>query len=390
VLRPLAALLLTVPLTAAESTVPKDFNQFALAAYKQLAHGGGNMVFSPINIATALSMAMAGARGSTRDEFASVLHRADASPDYDAAVAKLAAELEKAGNSPGSALSQANAIWLQRDFQILPDFRNALTTNYSAAPTLLDFAHDTEGARSKINQWTSDQTKGRITDLFPKGSITAQERLVLTAAIYFNGKWQTPFSKSSTQPAAFHGENGATAQAAFMNQTKFFKYAEIPGAQILEMPYAGGSLAFDAVLPTDNDGLAKIEASMTPENLTAWFAQMASSEVRVSLPRFRNEAGFSLKQALEKLGLTKAFTSAADFSGIDGKRDLLISEVMHKAFIDVNEQGTEAAAATGIAVGAMAMRRPEPKVFRADHPFAFFLRDTASGAILFAGRLARP
>jgi serpin B len=175
-----------------------------------------------------------------------------------------------------------------------------------------------------------------------------------------------------------------------MNQTSFFRYAEIPGAQILEMPYAGGSLAFDAILPTETNGLAKIEAQFTTANLTAWFAELSDGEVRVSMPKFRNEAGFSLNQALEKLGLSKAFTSSADFSGIDGKHDLDISQVVHKAFIDVNEQGTEAATATGIAVGAMAVRRPQPKAFLADHPFAFFLRDIASGAILFAGRLARP
>ena len=230
-LRPLAALLLTVPLTAAESTVPKDFNQFALAAYKQLAQSGGNLVFSPINIATALSMAMAGARGSTRDEFARCCIARTRPPDTMPAVAKLAAELDKAGNSPGSALAQAQRDLAATRFRSsCPAFANLLTTNYSAAPTLLDFAHDTEGARSKINQWTSDQTKGRITDLFPKGSIAAQERLVLTAAIYFNGKWQTPFSTSNTQSAVFHGETGAAAQETpFMNQTKFFKYAGDPG-----------------------------------------------------------------------------------------------------------------------------------------------------------------
>lgn len=381
--------LLMPTLFAADSTVPKDFNQFAVASYKQLAQGGGNLIFSPINIATALSMVMAGARGQTQQEFAAVLHRSDPSASYDQAIAALAAELGKAGNNPGSVLTQANAIWVQRDLQILPDFQKILTDNYSAAPTPVDFLKNAELARSAINQWTSNNTKGRITDLFAKGSIHPSDRLVLTAAIYFNGKWQTPFQARSTTPAPFHSE-GADTPVPFMKQTSFFRYAEIPGAQILEMPYAGGSLAFDAVLPTESNGLAKIEAQFTTANLAAWFAKLTEGEVRVSIPKFRNEAGFSLNQALEKLGLSKAFTSSADFSGIDGKHDLFISQVIHKAFIDVNEQGAEAAAATGIAVGATAVFRPEPKVFLADHPFAFFLRDTASGAILFAGRLARP
>ena len=383
-------LLFMTTLYAADSSVPKDFNEFALASYKQLAQNGGNVIFSPLNIATALSMVMAGARGQTQQEFAAVLHRTDTTATYDQAITALAGELSKAGNNPGSVLSQANAVWLQRNFAILPDFRNVLSQSYDAAPTQVDFLAAPEQARAQINQWTSDHTKNRITDLFPKGSITPQDRLVLTAAIYFNGKWQTPFQPQSTQPAAFHADNGSETQTPFMNQTKFFRYAEIPGAQILEMPYAGGSLAFDAILPNETNGLRDIESQFTIANLTAWFAKLAQTEVRVGMPKFRHEAGFSLNAALEKLGLTKAFTSAADFSGIDGKRDLAISQVMHKAFIDVNEQGTEAAAATGIAVGVRAIMRSEPKVFRADHPFAFFLRDTDSGAILFAGRFARP
>ena len=377
-------------LFAADSNTARDFNQFAATSYRQLARSGGNLIYSPLNIATALSMVMAGARGQTQKEFATTLHRSDLTPAYDQSIAALAADLAKAGNNPGSILSQANALWVQRNFTILPDFRDLLASSYSAAPTTLDFAGAPDQARSTINQWTSDQTKGRITDLFPAGSIHSSDRLVLTAAIYFNGKWATPFPAAATQPAAFHGAGGVAVQAPFMNQTKFSRYAEIPGAQILEMPYAGGTLALDVILPTQTDGLAQIEAEFTADNLTAWFAKLGNSEVRVSIPKFRNQAGFSLKQTLEKLGIEKAFTSSADFSGIDGAHDLLISEVVHKAFIDVNENGTEAAAATGIAVAVMAVRRPEPKIFRADHPFAFFLRDTATGAILFAGRLEHP
>jgi serpin B len=348
------------------------------------------VIFSPINIAAALSMAMAGSRGDTQREFSAVLHRTDNSAAYDQSIAALAAQLANAGNNAGNVLTQANALWVQNGFRILPDFANILSSSYGAPPAPLDFAHNAETARAAINQWTSDHTKGRIADLFPPGSITALDRLVLTAAIYFNGKWQTPFLAARTQPATFHNETGAAQQTPFMNQTGQFRYAEVPGAQVLQMPYAGGSLTFDAILPTETEGLAKIEASMTPENLTAWFAQLANADVQVAMPKFTNKAGFSLNQTLAKMGLANAFTRAADFSGIDGKHDLSISEVMHRAFIAVDEQGTEAAAATGVAIAVRAVRRPEPKVFRADHPFAYFIRDTASGAILFAGRMAKP
>jgi serpin B len=383
-------ILLATGLPAADSRIAPGMNAFTIAAYRQLARGDGNLILSPFNIGTALSMALAGAGGRTAEEIQSVLHlRYDST--YDAALGALLDELAQAGNAEGSELRTANGLWVQKGFDIRRAFTDTLANDYHAPLMPLDFAGNSEGARSQINRWTEEQTKERIKDLFPAGSLNSQTRLVLTSAIYFYGKWQDPFVSSRTEPAPFTLPGGGTTQANLMNQTSHFGYAETPAAQILEMRYAGTGFAFDVVLPKTAGGLAEIEKSLTPESLTGWISSLGARNVQVSLPKFRTESEFSLRKALSTLGMPAAFTDQADFSGIDPKRGLAISEVVHKAFVDVSEKGTEAAAATGITMRATAMRMPEPPVvFRADHPFLFLIRDTRSGAVLFIGRLMNP
>jgi serpin B len=383
-------ILLAAALPAADSRIVPAMNAFTTAAYKQLAGGDANLILSPFNIATALSMALVGARGQTAAEIQSVL-RLHYDSTYDAALASLLADLDKAANNDGNQLLTANGLWVQKGFAILPAFENTLANNYHAPLTPLDFVAAPEAARSQINRWTEEQTKEKIKDLFPAGSLNAQTRLVLTSAIYFYGKWQDPFLTSRTLPAPFTLPSGAAAQADFMNQTSHFGYAETPSAQILEMRYAGSGIAFDVLLPKLVTGLPDLEKSLTPENLTGWLGHVATQNVQVSLPKFRAESQFSIRKALSAMGMPAAFTDKADFSGIDPKGGLAISEVFHKAFVDVSEQGTEAAAATGIAVHATAMRMPEQAiVFRADHPFLFLIRDARTGVVLFIGRLMNP
>jgi serpin B len=383
-------ILLAAALPAADSRIVPAMNAFTTAAYKQLAGGDANLILSPFNIATALSMALVGARGQTAAEIQSVL-RLHYDSTYDAALASLLADLDKAANNDGNQLLTANGLWVQKGFAILPAFENTLANNYHVPLTPLDFVAAPEAARSQINRWTEEQTKEKIKDLFPAGSLNAQTRLVLTSAIYFYGKWQDPFLTSRTLPAPFTLPSGAAAQADFMNQTSHFGYAETPSAQILEMRYAGSGIAFDVLLPKLVTGLPDLEKSLTPENLTGWLGHVATQNVQVSLPKFRAESQFSIRKALSAMGMPAAFTDKADFSGIDPKGGLAISEVFHKAFVDVSEQGTEAAAATGIAVHATAMRMPEQAiVFRADHPFLFLIRDARTGVVLFIGRLMNP
>jgi serpin B len=394
--------LLAAALPAGDSRMVPGMNAFTAASYQQLTRGDANLSLSPFNIATALSMVLGGARGTTAAEIATVLHQ-HYDPSYDSGLAALAADLAMAGNAGGNELLTANGLWVQKGFPLQPEFQKTLANEYHAALPPLDFFANSEAARGEINRWTGQHTKDKIKDLFPAGSLNAQTRLVLTSAIYFYGKWQSPFLTSRTQPAGFTLPSGATTQTNFMNQTEHFKYAETPSGQILEMPYAGTGIAFDVLLPRvlpDNrtsriypgvTGLGDLERSLTSDKLTAWLGSLTNRNVLVGLPKFRVESEFSLGKALSAMGMPAAFTGNADFSGIDGRGKLAISEVMHKAFVDVSEQGTEAAAATGTAMRAISMRMPEPPVvFRADHPFLFLIRDTRSGVILFIGRLTNP
>jgi serpin B len=383
-------ILLSAALPAADSHVTTAMNAFTAASYKQLARGDANLILSPFNIATALSMALAGAGGQTAAEIQSVLHLHSDST-YDAAIGALLADLAKAGNTGGNELLTANGLWVQKGFAVLPAFEKTLANSYHAPLTPLDFVANPEAARSQINRWTEEHTKDRIKNLFPSGALDAQTRLVLTSAIYFYGKWQVPFVPSLTQPAPFILGTGSTTQANFMNQTSHFGYADTPAAQLLEMRYAGTGIAFDVLLPKTTNGLADLERSLTSENLSGWLVNLTARNVQVSLPKFRAESEFSLRKALSTMGMPTAFTEKADFSGIDPKRGLAISEVVHKAFVDVSEKGTEAAAATGIAVRTLSAHVPEPPVvFRADHPFVFLIRDTRTGVILFIGHLMNP
>jgi serpin B len=381
--------LLAAALPAGDSRIVPGMNAFTTASYQQLTRGDANLILSPFNIATALSMALGGARGPTATEITTVL-RQHYGPSYDSAFAGLVADLSKAGNAGGNELLTANGLWVQKGFPIQPAFQKTLANEYHAPLVPLDFVANAEGARGEINRWTEQHTKDKIKDLLPAGSLNAQTRLVLTSAIYFYGKWQDPFT-SRTQSAPFTLQSGATMEANFMNQTAHFNYTETLSSQLLEMRYAGTGIAFDVLLPKTSSDLADLERSLTSDNLTAWLGSLTSRNVRVALPKFRVESEFSLSKALSAMGMRAAFTNNADFSGIDGRGKLAISEVVHKAFVDVSEQGTEAAAATGITMGPTSMRAPEQTVvFRADHPFLFIIRDTRSGVFLFVGRLTNP
>jgi serpin B len=382
--------MLATALPAADARIMPAMNAFTTEAYKHLTRSDANLILSPFNIATALSMALAGARGQTADEIRSVLHL-NYDSTYDAALGALLADLSKAGNTGGNQLLAANGLWVQKGFAILPAFESTLADDYRAPLTLVDFIANSEAARSQINGWTEEHTKGKIKNLFSAGSLNAQTRLVLTSAIYFYGRWQDPFVTSRTRPAPFTLPTGNTTLTNFMNQTSHFGYTETPSAQILELRYAGTGMAFDILLPKTVAGLRDLEKSLSSEDLTGWLGHLTTRNVQVSLPRFRAESEFSFGKALSILGMPTAFTKQADFSGMASNRGLAISDVVHKAFVDVSEQGTEAAATTGIAVHATAMRTPEQVVvFRADHPFIFLIRDTRTDVVLFIGRLMNP
>jgi len=381
--------LLAAALPAADSRIAPAMNAFTADAYKQVAKGDANLILSPFNIATALSMVMAGARGKTAEEIQAVLHQHYDS-SYDAALAALLADLEKAGNASDNQLLAANAVWTQKGFPILPGFEKTLAESYHAPLQLADFIRNAEAARAGINRWTSEHTKQKIQSLFAPGSLNSSTRLVLASAIYFYGRWQTPFLTSRTQAAPFHLQTGAAAQADFMNLTARFAYSETDSAQILEMRYAGTGIAFDVLLPKTAAGLPELEKSLKPESLTGWTGAMPSREVQVSMPKFRVETSFSLAKTLAAMGMPTAFDpNNADFSGITTQEQLYISKVVHQANISVDEKGTEASAATAVQIemGAIPARQVTLHV---DRPFIFAVRDTNTGAILFLGRVVDP
>lgn len=258
----------------------------------------------------------------------------------------------------------------------------------------MDFVGDTENSRSTINRWVEAQTNNRIKDLLPPGTVTPLTRLVLTNAIYFKGTWQTPFNKSSTKPVEFNLSATDKIKSDMMYRSAHMLYAETDQLQAVELPYQGDRLTMIVLLPLKKEGLADVEASLSAESLTALIAKRKSAKVNLTLPKIKTTYTASLSKTLSALGMVDAFNEGkADFSGIDGTRELSISAVIHKAFCEINEEGTEAAAATGVVMvtkSAAPVKEPPPIEFKADHPYLYLIRDTQTGSILFLGRVADP
>lgn len=378
-MRRLLIAFLAIPVFAA-SPAADGLNRFAGEAYYQLGRRPGNVIFSPFSISTALSMALAGARGKTAQEISAVLHVPVNTALLD--------QLTRAGNGKGDELLLGQALWVERAYPLQPAFVEAIQAEFHVPPTALNFSGDPDSARVAINRWTAQKTRDKIQELFQPGSLDRSTRLVLSSAIYFHGKWQSKFDPKQTSNAPFHSQGGATVETPFMNQTAHFAYGETPAAQILEMPYGGGTLAFDVILPKSATEFSSLEDAFQSDRLSSWMAKLQRKQVHVLLPRFRAESSFQLKEVLCAIGMANAFSDAADFSGMDGRHDLALSHVVHKAYISVSEEGTEAAAATGVGVSLTALAAPV--TFRADHPFLYLIRDTGSGAVLFAGRYSDP
>ncbi len=373
--------------------VAEGNNQFATDLYARLrTDEPTNLFFSPYSISTALAMTSAGAKGPTEKEMARVLHFSLPQDRVHPAMAQLSKTLTPQQKRPDFQLRVANRLWGQQGFRFLPPFLQITKENYAAELGRVDFKLQTEKSRTEINTWVEEQTEHKIKDLLAQGVLTADTRLVLTNAVYFKAPWANEFNKSETKDAPFHISNTKEATVPMMHRTGRFRYAELDELQILELPYGQGNVAMLALLPKKTTGLADLEKNLNGENLKKWTADLKSRLVELTLPKFKMSASFSLKAVLESLGMKLAFSDRADFTGITTDEPLAISAVIHKAFVDVNEEGTEAAAATAVTIVALsAPLQPEtPVPFRADHPFVFLLRDRATGSILFLGRLANP
>ncbi|MGQ9651696.1 MAG: serpin family protein, partial [Phycisphaerae bacterium] len=342
-------------------------------------------------ISTALAMTYAGARGTTAEEMAKTLHFDLPAERLHPAYAEMIRDLNEAGKKGDFQLSVANRLWGQKGEGFLMEFLDLTERLYGAGFSELDFASDTDGARKTINDWVEKQTADKIKELIKQGLLNPATRLVLTNAIYMKAEWLTKFKKEDTDPAPFFAAGGKEIQVPTMHRTAVFGYAQAEDLQTLELAYKGDRLSMVILLPRQKDGLPGVEKGLT-ENLGKWLAQLRAQRVRVALPKFKATQEFSLGQTLQSLGIVKAFDGGqADFSGMNGKRNLFVSAVVHKAFVAVDEEGTEAAAATAVVMELSAMPIPDQvSEFRADHPFVFLIRDRLSGAILFMGRVTEP
>jgi len=376
------------------ATLVDGNSTFAFELYQALRDTDGNIFYSPYSISLALAMTYAGARGETEKQMADTLHFLLPQNRLHPALNSLDQELASRGqgakgkDGEGFRLHIVNAIWGQKDYKFLSEFLDTLAENYGAGLRILDFIKEPEQSRITINNWVSDQTEERIKDLIPQGAIDALTRLILTNAIYFNAAWRYPFDKDATSNGDFYLLNGDKITVPMMNQTESFGYVEGDGYQAVEIPYDGSELSMVILLPEAGQ-FDSFEASMNSQRVGSIIQDIGYRQVALSMPKFEYESSFSLKDTLSAMGMPDAFSAVADFSGMTGSPDLFISEILHKAFVSVDEAGTEAAAATAVIMSLTAVPA-EPVKVTIDRPFIFLIRDIETGTILFVGRVLNP
>lgn len=373
------------------SNVVEANNRFALDLYSKYKSEEGNVFFSPYSISTALAMTYEGARGQTAEEMQSVFYFPEDDSVRRSGYANLYNEINKGDKK--YKLSTANALWAEQNFKFLDEYFNLINQYYDGKVTNLNFKQDPEGSRVTINNWVEDKTNDKIKDLIPSGMIDSMTRLVLTNAIYFKGEWVKQFNEDETRDRDFRVSSNNDIKVKMMQRTddeSIFSYAENNQLQILEMPYSGEELSMLVLLPKD-DNIESLENSITTEKLSEWKDDLREQRVNIFIPRFKFETKYFMADTLAEMGMPTAF-GAADFSGMTGKMDLVISQVIHQAFVEVNEEGTEAAAATAVIMKETSAGPGGPKtpVFMADHPFIFIIQQKDSGNILFMGKITNP
>lgn len=368
-------------------------NRFAFELYSRYKSKGGNIFYSPYSISSALAMAYEGAKGKTAEEMQAVLHF----PQDDSVRRGSFLMINQQINEKAEEykLNIANGLWAQKDYTFLNDYCDLVEKYYRGKTANLDFYNETEESRLTINDWVGEQTDNKIIDLIPQGSIKPATRLVITNAIYFKGFWLEQFDKNYTEAEDFRIRPTNKIKVQMMHlpsEEANFNYGETGNLQILELPYEGDNLSMLILLPKKDDLMA-VEESLDSEKLYEWRNLLRNEKVSVFLPKFKFETKYFMAQSLKEMGMAHAFNPwKADFSGMTGSKELYIGEVIHQAFVEVNEKGTEAAAATAVAGFELSMDMPQepPKIFRANHPFIFIIQDRGTGNILFIGRVNDP
>jgi serpin B len=374
----------------------RDNADFALSLFDEISEPGENVFYSPYSISIALAMTYAGANGNTETQMANAL-QFDLPEDQlhpafnalDRALQTRGQDVPEDEEGDPFQLEIANSIWGQRDFSFEQPFLDTLASQYGAGMRLLDFMSDPEQARQIINAWVELKTRERIKDLIPEGIITAMTRLVLTNAIYFKASWKSKFEESATTTGDFRRLDGSTVQAELMHQEARhdLSYASGEGWAAAELPYVGEDVSMVVLLP-DEGQFDAVQQQLSGEMIISVFDDLEPAAVDITLPKFEFESEFNLNDALKALGMTDAFDASADFSGITTAAQLFIQAVVHKAFVSVDEEGTEAAAATAVIIGETSA--PEFVEFRVNRPFFFFIRDRQTNAIVFGGRMMDP
>ncbi|XP_034717462.1 leukocyte elastase inhibitor-like isoform X5 [Etheostoma cragini] len=379
------------------SKTAKANTTFSLALFKKLSDEDktANIFYSPFSISSALAMVMLGARGNTATQMSECLKPQNGQDDVHASFAQLLSELIKA-DAP-YALSVANRLYGEQSYQFVEDFSAETRKHYNAELKSVDFKAKADAARVNINSWVEEQTQGKIKDLLVRNAVDDSTVLVLVNAIYFKGNWNKQFKEDSTVDAQFRISKSDTKPVKMMRQKSRFPLVAVPEAncQILEMPYKGEELSMLIFLPNEIEdnttGLEKLQMELTYEKFVEWTRSdmMGQTEVELGLPRFKMEETYDLKDVLTSMGMVDAFdVTLSDLSGMSPANDLVLSKVVHKAFLEVNEEGTEAAAATAAVVSERSAMITA--TFVADHPFLFFIRHNPSMSVLFAGRYCSP
>lgn len=363
-------------------------NAFSLELYSNEATSTeGNFMLSPASVSSVMAMLIAGADGETRDQILQTLHF---STD-DEVLHDGFSQLSKMWNDAETVeLNLANRLWPATNQSLLPEYLSLTENYYGAKVESVDYGKP-NSATDTINNWVAEQTKDRITGLLQSGDVDSSTRMVLTNAVYFKGDWKSKFSTNRTRDAAFTTADGTALSVPMMDQTSKFAFAEMDGNKFLEMPYAGNRYSMLFVLPKTHDGLSAIESALTVEKLDGWIKKMATQNVRVKLPKFKSVVRIDLTKRLSEMGMPSVFGASANFSGMTGQRDMFVDSIIHKTFIEVNEEGAEAAGASAATVKRSAKpRQEEIATFVADKPFVYMIRERRTGAILFIGRMDNP
>jgi serpin B len=367
------------------SSLVDSLNKFSFEFYQKISENKeDNIFFSPYSIFVALSMAYEGAHGNTATQMYNILNFLQNDSETQGSFGKIYNLLNQ--KQEGYRISTANAFWIQQNYPFLTEYISLLQNYYMAEANELDFSKNVEAART-INTWIENQTNGKIKDMIDPGALSVFTRLVLTNAIYFKGLWENPFDSKYTTKIDFNVDSSKTVKVDMMSLSNcIFNYTETDDLQILKMPYEGDDLSMLVILPKENN-ISIADSSLNTLNIEDWNSRFDEIKINIDIPKFKFKTEYNLNSVLTKMGMVDAFSEIdADFSGMDGTKSLFISDILHKAFVEVNEEGTEAAAATAVILTTSVVTN----TFNADHPFVFLIQHEETGAILFMGKIMSP